>query len=182
MSLGAVSGGQSPDTARTAIAGRRIPLVRTPSRRRTGRNGHVRGPVDRAFGDGHVAAREATSARSNSPKTWPGRTACKFFAAAWSLAPGNEFSAPPSAPDERSLTVSRAKALVVLIPAALALLAGVAVASSTSVTITTPKEGQSFSKKKVPQLPVTGDVTFAAANANTSLFYVRRDGCGSAHD
>src|SRR5204862_28959 len=79
-------------------------------------------------------------------------------------------SAPPSAPDERSFTVSRAKALVVLVPAALALFAGVAVASSTSVTITTPKEGQSFSKKKVPQLPVTGDVTFAAANANTSLY------------
>jgi len=78
--------------------------------------------------------------------------------------------------------VSRAKALVVLTPAALALLAGVAVASSTSVTITTPKEGQSFSKKRVPQLPVTGGVTFAAASPNTSLFYVRRDGCGTSAD
>jgi len=78
--------------------------------------------------------------------------------------------------------VSRAKALVVLIPAALALLAGAATASSTSVTITTPKEGQSFSKKRVPQLPVTGGVTFAAASPNTSLFYVRRDGCGTSAD
>ena len=78
--------------------------------------------------------------------------------------------------------MSRAKALVVLIPAALALLAGVAVASSTSVTITTPKEGQSFSKKRVPNLPVVGGVTFAAANPNTSLFYVRRDGCGTSND
>ena len=78
--------------------------------------------------------------------------------------------------------MSRAKALVVLIPAALALLAGVAVASSTSVTITTPKEGQSFSKKRVPQMPIVGGVTFAAASPNTSLFYVRRDGCGTSDD
>jgi hypothetical protein len=78
--------------------------------------------------------------------------------------------------------VSKAKALVVLVPAALALVAGVALASSTSVTITTPKEGQSFSKKRVPQLPVTGGVTFAAATPNTSLFYVRRDGCGTSND
>jgi len=78
--------------------------------------------------------------------------------------------------------VSRAKALVVLIPAALALLAGAATASSTSVTITTPKEGQSFSKKRVPQMPVVGGVTFAAASPNTSLFYVRRDGCGTSAD
>jgi hypothetical protein len=78
--------------------------------------------------------------------------------------------------------VSRAKALVVLVPAALALVAGVAVASPTSVTITTPKEGQSLSKKRTPQLPVTGGVTFAAANPDTSLFYVRRDGCGTAND
>jgi hypothetical protein len=78
--------------------------------------------------------------------------------------------------------VSRPKALVVLVPLALALIAGVAGASSTSVTITTPKEGQSFSKKKTPQLPVTGGVTFASASSNTSLFYVRRDGCGTAND
>lgn len=78
--------------------------------------------------------------------------------------------------------MSRPKALVVLVPAALALFAGVAVASSTSVTITTPRAGQSFSRKKVPQLPVVGGVTFAAATANTSLFYVRRDGCGTSND
>lgn len=78
--------------------------------------------------------------------------------------------------------MSRAKALVVLVPAALALIAGVAVASSTSVTITTPTEGQTISKKKVPQLPVTGGVTFAAATPNMSLFYVRRDGCGTSND
>lgn len=78
--------------------------------------------------------------------------------------------------------MSRAKALVVLVPAALALITGVATASSTSVTITSPKEGQSFSKKKVPQLPVTGGVTFAGATPNTSLFYVRRDGCGTSND
>jgi len=77
--------------------------------------------------------------------------------------------------------VSRAKALIVLVPAALALVVGVAVASST-VTITTPKEGQSISKRKVPSIPVTGTVSFAAATPNTSLFYVRRDGCGTSND
>jgi hypothetical protein len=78
--------------------------------------------------------------------------------------------------------VSRAKALAVLVPAALALIVGVAVASSTSVTITSPKEGQAFSKKKVPYLPVVGGVSFAAVSPNTSLFYVRRDGCGTSND
>lgn len=78
--------------------------------------------------------------------------------------------------------MSKPKALLVLVPAALALIAGVAFGSSTSVTITSPREGQTFSKKRVPQLPVTGGVTFAAASANTSLFYVRRDGCGTSSD
>lgn len=78
--------------------------------------------------------------------------------------------------------MKRTKALVVLVPAALALIAGVATASSTSVTITSPKEGQNFSNKRTPQLPVTGGVDFAAANPSTSLFYVRRDGCGTSSD
>ncbi len=78
--------------------------------------------------------------------------------------------------------MSRVRALAVAIPAALALIAGVATASSPSVTITSPKEGQSFSQKRVPNLPVYGGVTFAAANPNTSLFYVRRDGCGTSND
>jgi hypothetical protein len=78
--------------------------------------------------------------------------------------------------------VSRAKALAVLVPAALALLVGVATASSTSVTITSPKEGQAFSKKRVPQIPVVGGVSFTAANPTTNLFYVRRDGCGTSND
>jgi hypothetical protein len=70
----------------------------------------------------------------------------------------------------------------VLVPAALALLVGVATASSTSVTITSPKEGQAFSKKRVSEIPVVGGVTFAAANPTTNQFYVRRDGCGTASD
>lgn len=78
--------------------------------------------------------------------------------------------------------MTKAKALVVLVPAALALVAGVAAASSTSVTITTPKEGQSFSKKRVPQLPVVGGVTFAASTPNTTRFFLRRDGCGTSND
>jgi len=78
--------------------------------------------------------------------------------------------------------LSRAKALAVLVPAALALLVGVATASSTSVTITSPKEGQAFSKKRVPEIPVVGGVTFTAADPTTNLFYVRRDGCGTSND
>jgi hypothetical protein len=78
--------------------------------------------------------------------------------------------------------VSRLKALAVLVPAALVLTAGAATASSTSATITSPKEGQSVSQKRVPNLPVYGGVTFAAANPTTSLFYVRRDGCGTSSD
>ena len=78
--------------------------------------------------------------------------------------------------------MSKAKALVVLVPTALALIAGVAFGSSTSITITTPKEGQTISKKRTPQLPIVGGVSFAASDANTSLFYVRRDGCGTSSD
>src|SRR5205807_1724120 len=39
-----------------------------------------------------------------------------------------------------------------------------------------------FSKKRVPSIPVTGTVTFAAATPNTTTFYVRRDGCGTSND
>ena len=78
--------------------------------------------------------------------------------------------------------MSRAKALAVLVPAALALIAGVATASSTSVTITSPREGQSVSLRRVPNLPVYGSVTFAAATPNTTRFFMRRDGCGTSND
>jgi hypothetical protein len=74
------------------------------------------------------------------------------------------------------------KALAVAIPAALALITGVATASSTSVTITSPKEGQSFSQKRVPNLPVYGSVSFAAATPDSTTFYLRRDGCGTSSD
>ena len=78
--------------------------------------------------------------------------------------------------------MSRVKALAVLLPAALALIAGVATASSTSITITTPKEGQSFSKARTPNLPVFGSVSFATATPTSTEFYVRRDGCGTSSD
>jgi hypothetical protein len=78
--------------------------------------------------------------------------------------------------------VSRVKAIAVLIPAALALIAGVAVASSTSVTITSPKEGQSFSQKRSPNLPVFGGVSFATATPTSTTYYLRRDGCGTTSD
>jgi hypothetical protein len=78
--------------------------------------------------------------------------------------------------------VRRVKALAVLVPAALALIAGVAVASSTSVTIAFPKENQSFARRHTGFVPVVGGVAFAPADPTTTTFYVRRDGCGTSND
>lgn len=78
--------------------------------------------------------------------------------------------------------MTRVKALAVVIPAALALIAGVAVASTTSVTITSPKEGQAFSQKRMPNLPVFGGVSFATATPGSTTYYLRRDGCGTSSD
>ena len=62
------------------------------------------------------------------------------------------------------------------------LAAGIAVASTSSVTITTPKSGSSTSLRTNPYTAVAGTVSFAAANAQTTRFYLRRDGCGTSND
>src|SRR5437868_3530945 len=69
-----------------------------------------------------------------------------------------------------------------LILAALGLAAVAAWGSETSVTITSPKAGQSISLKKNPYLAVAGGVSFAAADPGGTTFYLRRDGCGSNND
>jgi hypothetical protein len=79
--------------------------------------------------------------------------------------------------------VSRAKALAVLVPAALALIAGVAVADSTpSVTIVTPKQGQNISRSRVQYFVASGKSTFATPSQASTNFYLRRDGCGTSSD
>ena len=69
--------------------------------------------------------------------------------------------------------------------ALLAAAAGLAVGASgstTSVTITSPRSGQSISLKKNPYLSVAGTVSFAPATAGDTRFYLRRDGCGTSND
>ena len=51
-----------------------------------------------------------------------------------------------------------------------------------SVTITTPKAGQSISLRKTPYLAIAGTATFAPATAGVTKFYLRRDGCGTSND
>src|SRR4051794_4180819 len=77
----------------------------------------------------------------------------------------------------RRLVVAGAAAVAVLG----SLVAG-AISATTSVTITTPKAGQSVSLKRNPYLAVAGTVSFAPATAGGTTFYLRRDGCGTASD
>ena len=69
-----------------------------------------------------------------------------------------------------------------LVVAALALTTGVSAAATSSVTITSPRAGQSVSLKKNPYLAVAGTVSFAAATPGSTTFYLRRDGCGTSND
>ncbi len=61
-------------------------------------------------------------------------------------------------------------------------LAGGAGAAGTSVTISTPKSGQSVSLRKNPYLAVAGAVTFAPSDAGSTRLFLRRDGCGTSND
>ena len=78
--------------------------------------------------------------------------------------------------------MARAKALVAVIVAGLAIGAAVAVASGPSVTITSPKTGSALSAKRTPSLTVAGTAAFAAVNPTSVKFYLRRDGCGTSSD
>src|SRR5438477_2616874 len=71
---------------------------------------------------------------------------------------------------------------VVALAAVVALTTGVAAASTSSVTITSPRAGQSISLKKNPYLAIAGGVSFAPTTAGDSTFYLRRDGCGTSND
>src|SRR5213595_3465256 len=72
----------------------------------------------------------------------------------------------------------RAAALVAVV----ALTTGVSAAATSSVTITSPRAGQSISLKKNPYLAVAGTAAFAAATPGSTTFYLRRDGCGTSND
>lgn len=69
---------------------------------------------------------------------------------------------------------------IALLVAAIATTA--AIGSSGSVTITSPKSGSSTSLHQNPYTAVAGTVAFAAANPQTTRFYLRRDGCGTSND
>ena len=71
---------------------------------------------------------------------------------------------------------------VVLAAASALLLTGIAAGATSSVTITSPRAGQSVSLKKNPYLAVAGGVSFAATAPGTTTFYLRRDGCGTSND
>lgn len=81
------------------------------------------------------------------------------------------------------MSIKKAGMLIVAaIVAVAALAASGAGASTTSVTITTPKAGQSVSLHKNPYLAVAGGASFASATAGGTKFYLRRDGCGTSND
>jgi len=78
--------------------------------------------------------------------------------------------------------VKNALCRLVVLAAATAVLAGVAAAATTSVTITNPSAGQKISSKRTPYLAVAGSVSFAPATPGSTTFYLRRDGCGTSND
>src|SRR2546421_5517461 len=96
----------------------------------------------------------------------------------------------PSEPSPKSSRSSRRSTLktgvcrvaVVLAAASALLLTGIAAGATSSVTITSPRAGQSVSLKKNPYLAVAGGVSFAATAPGTTTFYLRRDGCGTSND
>ena len=57
-----------------------------------------------------------------------------------------------------------------------------AASSTTSVTITTPKVGQSISLRNNSYTAAAGKVAFASSSPTTTRFYLRRDGCGTSND
>jgi hypothetical protein len=64
-----------------------------------------------------------------------------------------------------------------------ALVTGVAVAAGgPSVMITSPGAGQKVSARHSTYFAVAGAASFATPAADTSRFYLRRDGCGTAND
>jgi hypothetical protein len=64
----------------------------------------------------------------------------------------------------------------------IAIATAVAHGASSPVTITSPKAGSSLALHQNPYTAVAGTVMFAASSAETSRFYLRRDGCGTSND
>ena len=64
-----------------------------------------------------------------------------------------------------------------------ALVSGVALAASgPTTTITSPTAGQKVSARHTAYLAIAGTASFATPAAETTRFYLRRDGCGTAND
>jgi hypothetical protein len=80
------------------------------------------------------------------------------------------------------LKIGMCRVAVVPLATSALLLTGVASGATSSVTITSPRAGQSISLKKNPYLAVAGGVSFAATSPGTTTFYLRRDGCGTSND
>jgi hypothetical protein len=55
-------------------------------------------------------------------------------------------------------------------------------ATGPSTTITSPSAGQKVSLRRNPYLAVAGSAAFATPAAQTTRFYLRRDGCGTSND
>lgn len=70
-----------------------------------------------------------------------------------------------------------------LLAVAAALVAGIAAAAGgPSVTITSPSAGQKISARHTSYLALAGTASFATPAAESTRFYLRRDGCGTAND
>src|SRR2546423_5159180 len=94
-----------------------------------------------------------------------------------------EPSPNPSRSSRRfTLKTGICRVAVVVVAASALLLTGVAAGATSSVTITSPRAGQSISLKKNPYIAVAGGVSFAATTPGSTTFYLRRDGCGTSND
>lgn len=81
------------------------------------------------------------------------------------------------------MTMRKAVAAAVLAAAAAALAAAFAVAAAgPSTTITSPSAGQKVSLRRNAYLAVAGSAAFASPAAQSTRFYLRRDGCGTPND
>jgi hypothetical protein len=69
-----------------------------------------------------------------------------------------------------------------LVAAAVALAAAAAAATGPGVTITSPAAGQKLSLRHAPYTAVAGTASFEAPTAETTRFFLRRDGCGTSND
>ena len=78
--------------------------------------------------------------------------------------------------------MKRKVVLLALAALVAALTAAAALSASPSVTITTPKSNQKVSLRQNPYLAVAGTAAFAATDAGTTQFFLRRDGCGTSAD